>query len=290
MAKKTFNINKRSRPMSEVIQEYEGSKETIDAINIFEKDPTIESHDKVIQAIENDSNLTSSKDELMGEIQKLFIKSFSTSNIPSSYSQLKTEAKFLADLNQVSGLYMAQRLTIIRDQELYKKDGYKDFRTFIDSELTLSRSSVYNYIDIVEYFVESKRLDTEMEMLGTNRSKLIPFIPLLKSEKLTEVEKENIKDSLISKLEDHSFRELTQEAKELKIKYNLLSSNKSKKEKKDLHTSLKQSFEAVSLLNSKAANECFLMILDQLEIHNQISTKELNDLSKSFNDYISTKG
>jgi len=111
---------------------------------------------------------------------------------------------------------MAQRLMKIRDEKLYEQGGYTDFRNFIDSELTIQRSTVYNYIDLINYFgVQTFGHDQNLEP-----SKLIPALPLLKSEN-SEIPKEEIKERFIADSKLHSAREMKKEADELKVKYSL---------------------------------------------------------------------
>lgn len=284
MAKKKFDINKRSKPMTQVIAEFESSKETIDAVNIFEKEPNKKNQQHVVAAIQKDPKLEMVKSDLLIQIQEYFVKAFSSNIIPTNYKDLKNEAKYLADLNQVSGLYMAQRLCIIRDKELYREDGYKDFISFIESELSLSKSTVYNYIDIIENFSESKRLDSNLEKLGNNRSKLVPFIPLLKSDKLSDTQKNKIRKDLIKELESKSYRELCQVAKDLKVKYELTKPKGIKKiESPSLVNSLEDIFSKIKNIEDSVANNTFIIVLEHLEKTNQISKDELNDLITKFN-------
>lgn len=287
MAKKKFNLNKRSRPMSEVVAEFEGKTETVDAVDIFEKNPTKENIDKAVEAVKKDTSITISKDELMGVLQALFVETFSSNIIPASYKDLKEEAKYLADLHQVSGLYMAQRLKVIRDRELFKEDGYLDFKSFIESELSITKKSVYNYIDIVEQFIECKRLHSKEEMnkLSHNKSKLIAYMPLLKSDKLSDKDKDKLRDDVLKKVETRSFRDLTADAKELKLEYGLTKPKSAVSKDKSLVSALENMYESVKRLRSPDANECFLLVLEHLEISKQITGKELGKLAAAFNKF-----
>jgi hypothetical protein len=97
-------------------------------------------------------------------------------NCPEDYESLKFEAKYLAGLSGYSFAVMAQRLTRIRDGRLYEADGYPDFRGFVAAEIELSRSTVYNYIDVYEYFgdlLAEGAADVE-------HSKLLPAVQLLR--------------------------------------------------------------------------------------------------------------
>ena len=282
MAKKKFDINKRSKPMSKVIQEFEGKTETVEVVKIFEKEPSIENKAKAIAAIKNDSALTLASTELLEEIQNLFVKAFSSNTIPSNYADLKKEAIYLADLNQVSGLYMAQRLKIIRDKELYKEDKYQDFKEFITSELSLSKSTVYNYIDLVEIFLESKLLNIDVEKISSNRSKVIPFLPILKSDKLSDKDKESIKSSIMKEIDTKSAREMSAEAKDLKVEYGL-TKPKQPKAYKPLISALNSMHESIKLLSHPKANDAYILVLEHLEMSGLISGKELGILADSFN-------
>lgn len=284
MAKKSFNVNKRSKPMSKVVDEFEGKAETVEAVQIFESNPTIENKERAVAAVKADPALTIASTQLLDEIQELFVKAFSVNSVPTVYSDLKREAKYLADLHQVSGLYMAQRLKVIRDQELYKEDGYLDFKAFIEGELSLSKRSVYNYIDIVEQFIECKHLHSEkdIETLSHNRSKLLAYMPLLKSEKLTEEDKDKLRGDVLKKVEKRSFRDLTKDAKELKYNYGLSIRPEDKAPKTKLTDSLINMFENIKGLSNPKANDAFFVVLEQLEVDGLISGKELGALANLF--------
>jgi hypothetical protein len=76
---------------------------------------------------------------------------------------------------------MAQRLSAIRDQRLYTQDDYDNFRSFIEGELNLSRTTIYRHLDIFEFFGE--HLIKEGEKGGTVYAKLALAVPLLRKEK-----------------------------------------------------------------------------------------------------------
>ena len=77
---------------------------------------------------------------------------FTPENTPESYNDLKKEVKVLAEIHARTFIILAHRLKIIRDNELYKEDGYIDFKSFVESELEIARSTVYNYLTILELF------------------------------------------------------------------------------------------------------------------------------------------
>lgn len=77
---------------------------------------------------------------------------YTPDNAPTDYLQLKREVKELSEAHAKTFVILAHRLKIIRDSELYKIDGYEDFRAFVEGELDVARSTVYNYISIVELF------------------------------------------------------------------------------------------------------------------------------------------
>lgn len=77
---------------------------------------------------------------------------FTPQNAPDTYEGLKKEVKFLERVHAQSFVVLAHRLKLIRDGELYKKDGYEDFKAFIEGELEVGRTTVYNYISLLEVF------------------------------------------------------------------------------------------------------------------------------------------
>jgi hypothetical protein len=135
------------------------------------------------------------------------------------YASLKAEAKYLAGLSQAAFLQMARRLIVIRDRKLYREDGYGSFREFVDEELPISRSTVYNVMDIALYFgvqvVQSSGRDNGAPF---EYSKLIPALPLLKCSQ-PSVPRKAIADDFLRRAPLCSVRELVRLSQELKAKY-----------------------------------------------------------------------
>jgi len=225
MAKKSF-LGKETRNLSDIISGMTNVNDEVkSAILGIEDNATKENVDIVIKKIEEDKYITiNQKEELLNVLRDNYIDVFDIYNCPEDYDTLKLEAKFLAGITQYSFLLMAQRLIKIRDKQLYKleKDDlgaekYADFKTFIENELNVSRSTVYNYIDIVNFFgVQPVGHDTTFEY-----TKLLPIIPLLRSDD-QNLPKDEIKQHYLSDIKLKSKKELIEEAKELKIKYGLV--------------------------------------------------------------------
>lgn len=192
--------------------------DTVDKFKKFQSEPTSDNAAVVISKIEQDRNLPQDDKALViSGIREILLPKFSFDNCPTNYHDLKQEAKILAGINQFSFLLMAQRLKKIRDEKLYTQDGYKDFKEFIHQELNIVKQSVYNYIGIVEEFgVQTFGLHDNIEP-----SKLLPFLPILKSEK-DNIPKDKIREKVLNEINRKSARMLQDEAEELKIKYGLV--------------------------------------------------------------------
>ncbi|HBD95733.1 MAG TPA: hypothetical protein DC057_16310 [Spirochaetia bacterium] len=163
------------------------------AIKDFPTQPTPENQEVVANLINSSPELNPEiKAEIIEKfkiesniIMQAFTDKFNLRNCPDDYEDLKREAKFLVNINQYSFLIAAQRLVKIRDEELFKKDiddngnmKYKSFVDFIESELGLKKSSVYNYISILEAFDPS-----DFDRLSSNvieYSKLLPYTSIIK--------------------------------------------------------------------------------------------------------------
>jgi len=173
----------------------------------------------IIEDIKESDNLNQNdKKELLDFSLNEYIKRFSI--ISEDYKTLKQEAKLFNGMTQINFIFLAMRLKKIRDNDLYKQDNYKDFKEFYQSEIKLSKGTVYYYIDIVDYFIESNRFDFSNNI---EYSKLIPFLPLLKNNDITINEKQEIKDKAIELLEsDLNKRDIISIAKEYKSKYGLI--------------------------------------------------------------------
>jgi hypothetical protein len=77
---------------------------------------------------------------------------FTMDNAPDDPAQLKEEIKFLANLTGRAWVILAHRAKKYKDRELYLQDGYSDFKSWIEGELDLARTMVYNYIWVLEEF------------------------------------------------------------------------------------------------------------------------------------------
>lgn len=218
MAKKfDASLIKRGRSLSNTAKSLEGiENRTIEAIVKLEEEPTKDNIDLSLVTIENDKKLSKEdRIKLTDILRQQYISLFNFNNCPDDYENLKAESKFLSGMTQYSFLLMAQRLLKIRNNELYKNDGYLDFKDFIGSELNIERSTVYKYIDLVSFFGVETFQHEEIE-----HTKLLPAIPLLKSEN-QNIPKSEIKELFIKEAKYKSARELQSEAKDLKIKYGL---------------------------------------------------------------------
>jgi len=114
---------------------------------------------------------------------------------------------------QASFLLLGQRLMKIRDNELYIEDGYKDFKTFVETEVKISRSTAYNYIDLVSVF----GVQTFGHANAPDPSKLIPLLPILRA-KREDIPSDKIKSQFIKKAKTESARDLQDEIKQIKFR------------------------------------------------------------------------
>lgn len=221
MAKKNF-LGKESRNLSEIINNNNNIKEEVrEAILGIEENPSKENINKAINLINQETSLKiKEKKEILNILRDQYLKVFRFDNCPEDYQSLKTEAKFLAGITQYSFFLMAQRLLKIRDNALYREDGYPDFKSFVEMELNISRSTVYNYIDIVNFFgVQPVGHDDKVEY-----TKLLPAISILRSDK-KGIPKDDIKKKFLEDVKIKSKREIIEEAQEIKEKYGLVKGN-----------------------------------------------------------------
>jgi len=118
----------------------------------------------------------------------------------------------LSAVNARNFFEFGEVLKEIRDDELWKTGGYDSFDAyFSDPELSLSRSSVYHAIALIEHFPEWR------ELMPIPVSKLIMIVPHLTNEnkpKLLEyatgLSKSDLKIQLesLGTQEEHSYRPL----------------------------------------------------------------------------------
>lgn len=227
MSKKSFDPIQRGGNLLELKAELNKTMEnaTLETLEKILVEPNKENIVKSINAVKSDSAMTKrDKERIIEVLRKDYIDIFNFDNCPEDYDSLKKEAKFLSDITQYSLILMAQRLLKIRDGALYRKDGYTDFKSFIENEMNVSRRTAYNYIEIVECF--GAQLVARAGNL--EYSKLLPAIPLLKSD-IANIPKEEIRDKFIRDMNEKSKYEVLEEARRLKMKYGLITENKEDK-------------------------------------------------------------
>lgn len=288
--KKVINTDD-GRDTASVLEGFFTSEETKEAVETVIATPTSKNIEAAKNQVLVDSLLTDEdKQLLLDEIEQVVLdidKSFKI--IPSSYDDLKKEVVYLSelyskaiDLSHKTFVKICERLYTIRDQKLYEIDGFNDFKSFVENTLPFSRSTTYEYLDIYEYYNVSDRSDTELIAIANNRSKLRPYIQLLKSDKLEDEKKEEIKQSTIEKLDSKSKKDFIQEANDLKVEYGLVKPKLAKPVKTSLVSALSDMHEGIKLLSHPKANDAYQLVIEMLEMKGLITGKELGDLNNAF--------
>jgi hypothetical protein len=283
MAIKKFNKDQLSRGKSILNPDdnFNPDDFTYDVITEFENNPRKENLPKVIEVIELDSSLpVIQKEILITRLKADFVTLFGFNNIPDDYKSLKNEAKFLSDITQYSFASLAVRLKKIRDNELYKEDNYSDFKSFIDKELSINRTTAYNYIDLVTIFgVQTFEHVTEP-------SKLISALPLLKSANTNkDIPFAKIKKDIIKQSQTMSARELNEHIKGLKIEYGFSKSDSDKHLKTSAEGGLLlPDVNNSNIINLKQANPLEPKINKLIGIY-ELNIKQMNQKKKEKEKY-----
>ena len=210
-------IKNRHTGIENNIENINMEDETKEALKDLNENTNKQEIIQIKERIKNDKIMSDEdKNILVENLRDKYQELFNFENCPNDYLSLKEEAKFLAGMTQYSFILMAQRLQAIKLGELYKEDGYSDFKSFIESELEVSRQTVYKYIDILSFFGVATLRHEDIDY-----SKLIPIIPVLRNDSITTEEKETIKKEFIEKAKTESAREINKDVKELKIRYGM---------------------------------------------------------------------
>lgn len=217
---KNFDMTKmkRGKSLAEAAQNIEDiSEDTTESIEALLGSPRKENVTRTLAAIKRDDRLKDAdKQMLIDTLRGQFADLFNFKNCPEDYETLKLESLFLSELTQFSFLLLGQRLKKIRDNELYRQDGYDDFKTFVAQEIKIARSTAYNYIDLISVFgVQTFGHDD-----SPDPSKLIPLLPIFKTNR-EDIPEEKLKNRFIEEAKTKSARDIQDEAKKLKIKYGL---------------------------------------------------------------------
>jgi hypothetical protein len=153
------------------------------------------------------------------KVEKDLFDKYNFFNCPSNYQELKYQAAVLSRLSDWTFMVMAQRLHVINEKRLYEQDGYKDFKSFIYSELNVTSRTVYNYLNILSAF--GKTLYTQEPDFAY--SALLPALPLLTSPKLDRAAKakQHIRLKLLKLLADGDRDRLNSTISRLKQKWGI---------------------------------------------------------------------
>jgi hypothetical protein len=274
MARKRYKKSGRDMSVKDVVEESkehnEIEEQTVEAVEKLNPDSDKKEILEATELIKKDVLLPDkSKKEIIDLIQKEYVTLFNFENCPDSYEELKLEAKFFAGMAKYNFLLMAQRLVKIRDNELYLKDGYSHFREFIENEINLSRSTVYNYIDLVTIFeVQAFGHDEEIE-----HSKLIPVLPILKAEN-EDIPKLELKNQFLNDVKTKSYREIQSNAKELKLKYGLVK--KVQKEEKPLKPYREE--KGINYYIEMTGNEVKIQLNDDMKLSKEEIFGKINEV------------
>jgi hypothetical protein len=228
---KKFNNLTRGKSVKDLISEIDGvSETTADAVKTLEETPDKTSLIHAVSAIRLDKSLQQEdRTRIIDALKDQYIDLFNFDNCPDDYDSLKNEAKFLAWNTQYSFILMAQRLLKIRDKHLYINDGYPDFKSFIQGELSIAQRTAYDYIDIVSLFKEELRpvaIEEKFEY-----TKLLPVVPILKA-KDNRIPKDEIRRRFLNEIKVTSKRKIIEETDLLKRQYGLIKENADKKKMK----------------------------------------------------------
>ena len=195
-----------------------------------------------IDAINKDTGLQAEKKQiLITQIINVCSLIITHNNCPEDYPTLKKEVQYLSMQTQKNFVLLAQRLRAIQINQLYTIDGYPDFKTFIEKTLSISRSTVYKYIDIITFF--GVELITHENIQPT---KLLPIIPVLKKGYLTPEAAKDLKEKYIEKAKNKSLSQIIKSAHYEKTKYISGTKNRISKTER-LITNLKTSLDKNNL-------------------------------------------
>jgi hypothetical protein len=194
-------FNASSKKAVEQVQKAQSSELVRNAVEVVNGDPLMTPKEK---------------EALFADLHKHYLSVFDLDNCPDDYELLKIEAKFLAGLSSNAFILMAQRLKKIRDLKLYKEDKYKSFKDFVNGEMSISRTTIYSYMDILQLFGE-KRLSSEVDVEYT---KLVPAIPILKAN-IKGLPRAKLVEQFISDSKELTKLQLVQKAVALKLRYKI---------------------------------------------------------------------
>ncbi len=229
MGKKNWDIEKihRGKSVKEALLKYETSDDTKEAIKEVIKNPVPDNINTVKGLILKDSIISAeNRNEVLLILAGITEKNLNFHNCPEDYESRKSEAIYAAKSTQYHSMIMAQRLTAIRDDKQYQDEKdvngnikYYDFVDFIKGEIPMGKTTVYNLIDVWNFYgdrVQSIGLGNELQY-----SKLLPSIPFLKTDSEL-IDDTIIKNKFWDWMMTLSQQEIKQMAAELKIELGLI--------------------------------------------------------------------
>lgn len=220
----------------EALSLFDKEETTSEAVSNFTKNPTIENQEHATSAINDDIKLNAEQKGILIDELKLVKKDIQNTfkTIPKSPSKLDEECRYLAGLTKTSAELSSQafyslciRLQLMKSLSESKGKSYfpkgitGGIKQYSKEILDLSRTTVYEYLDLYTLFTVSARADTDINVILKNRSKLRYYFPILRSDKLSDDVKETIAEDAIRLAVKNTRKECIKDAKAKQIEYEI---------------------------------------------------------------------
>lgn len=250
------------RNLNEKIETIIMNDNTRESLISFDNNPNAKNMGIIKNILDSDDliNFDDKKEIIKWLEKKYFI--FFWDKTPEDYYSLKDEAIFFRDLTEKSFYLMAHRLKIIRDNQLYKEDGYSDFKSFIENEIKIERSTAYKYINVIEVFgVEPVQHDIEYSKIGVS-------VGLLKDKNINEEDRKEIKEYVLKEAQISTKKQMIEKVKDLREKYinknNIIIENKEDNDfyYKNLYNNVLTKNKKI---NTKAEKDYILKLIEYLQ-------------------------
>ena len=139
-------------------------------------------------------------------------------NCPQSLAEIELQIDRLKQRWGECTYLIGQRLEKIRTEKLFKEKGYNDFKSYIQSALKMSESNAYYYMAVFEYFSEYHARE-----IGSKLKLVIPVLNQIKNDNnlpqnIKKMQLDLIKNKIISKIQNKSYREAEKFIKNFKEK------------------------------------------------------------------------
>lgn len=201
------DLSKAKRKNERKIRQLEAQIEQLTTDGVISQDDR-----KKIYEVESESERLNIMEETVNEFNKLF----SVSNLSNDVNIISEEITKLRHISGATILCLGARIKHVNKNNLWAQE-FSTFEEWCNNKLQMSYRTAHDYEEIVEYFADCARAQSDISNLSKAPSKVRPFIPLIKNKKIDNDHRQQLLHLVFDKLaEGYTKTQMEDLAKQMK--------------------------------------------------------------------------